>query len=159
MWLWAKRFIWSNEKEEKDELQKVIQSYFLKDNKIFKDMEGYELKELRFEVGYWRKANQIHNWFVENVQKGEDDCGSYSVEKEQLQELLETINQILNEKDKKKQIELAKELLSTKEGSFFGNYEYDKYYFDDLKETKEIIEKLLKIKNLEDYEIEYSSSW
>lgn len=21
------------------------------------------------EVGYWRKANQIHNWFVENVQK------------------------------------------------------------------------------------------
>ena len=21
------------------------------------------------QVGYWRKANQIHNWFVENVQK------------------------------------------------------------------------------------------
>ena len=22
------------------------------------------------EAGYWRKANQIHNWFVENVQDG-----------------------------------------------------------------------------------------
>jgi len=26
------------------------------------------------EVGYWRKANQIHNWFVENVQNGIDEC-------------------------------------------------------------------------------------
>ena len=29
------------------------------------------------EAGYWRKANQIHNWFVQNVQNGNDDCGSY----------------------------------------------------------------------------------
>ena len=24
---------------------------------------------------YWRKANQIHAWFVDNVQQGNDDCG------------------------------------------------------------------------------------
>jgi len=29
-------------------------------------------------VGYWRKANHIHAWFVENVQNGVDDCkGNY----------------------------------------------------------------------------------
>ena len=26
------------------------------------------------EVGYWRKANAIHKWFVDNVQDGNDDC-------------------------------------------------------------------------------------
>jgi hypothetical protein len=24
-------------------------------------------------VGYWRKANAIHRWFVEHVQDGNDD--------------------------------------------------------------------------------------
>ena len=24
---------------------------------------------------YWRKANQIHNWFVTNIQGGNDNCG------------------------------------------------------------------------------------
>ncbi len=37
------------------------------------------------EVGYWRKANQIHNWFVKNVQGGVDDCGYYGVTKEKLE--------------------------------------------------------------------------
>jgi hypothetical protein len=26
------------------------------------------------EAGYWRKANAIHRWFVDNVQDGNDDC-------------------------------------------------------------------------------------
>ena len=29
--------------------------------------------------GYWRKANQIHKWFVDNVQGGIDDCRPYPV--------------------------------------------------------------------------------
>lgn len=42
---------------------------------------------VRATIGYWRKANQIHNWFVDNVQGGEDDCGTYDVSKEDLEEL------------------------------------------------------------------------
>ena len=41
-----------------------------------------ELKKVTYieeEAGYWRKANAIHRWFVENVQKGEDDCRDYYV--------------------------------------------------------------------------------
>ena len=32
--------------------------------------------ETHEEVGYWRKANAIHGWFVRNVQNGKDDCGT-----------------------------------------------------------------------------------
>lgn len=38
-------------------------------------------------VGYWRKAKAIHNWFVENVQDGKDDCSYYEVSKSKLIEL------------------------------------------------------------------------
>ena len=30
-------------------------------------------------VGYWRKANHIHKWFVDNVQEGIDDYREYYV--------------------------------------------------------------------------------
>jgi hypothetical protein len=39
-------------------------------------------------VAYWRKANQIHKWFVDNVQDGNDNCADYYVAPEQLEELL-----------------------------------------------------------------------
>jgi hypothetical protein len=36
-------------------------------------------------IGYWRKANHIHNWFVKNVQNAEDDCRDYYVSRENLE--------------------------------------------------------------------------
>jgi hypothetical protein len=44
------------------------------------------------EIGYWRKVNAIHKWFVDNVQHGEDDCKEYYVSKDQIMELLSTTN-------------------------------------------------------------------
>ena len=38
-------------------------------------------------IAYWRKANAIHWWFVQNVQNGIDDCREYVVTKAQLKEL------------------------------------------------------------------------
>ena len=38
-------------------------------------------------VGYWRKANHIHKWFVDNVQEGIDDCGEYYVSIKKLHKL------------------------------------------------------------------------
>lgn len=46
-------------------------------------------------VGYWRKANAIHRWFVDNVQEGEDNCRSYEVSREQLAELRDTCRKVL----------------------------------------------------------------
>ena len=36
-----------------------------------------KVTEIIESVGYWRKANHIHKWFVDNVQNGEDDCKEY----------------------------------------------------------------------------------
>lgn len=85
-------------------------------------------------VGYWRKANQIHKWFVDNVQDGVDNCATYPVTYEQLQELLSLVNEVL------KNHKLAAELLPTETGFFFGSDEYGEWYFTDLEETKRIIE-------------------
>ena len=45
------------------------------------------------EAGYWRKANAIHGWFVDNVQDGMDDCKEYYVSREKLKELLGLVNE------------------------------------------------------------------
>lgn len=50
-------------------------------------------------VGYWRKANAIHKWFVENVQDGEDNCEEYDVSLEKLRDLLETCMKVIKAAD------------------------------------------------------------
>lgn len=47
-------------------------------------------------VGYWRKDNHIHKWFVDNVQEGNDDCNEYYVSIEQLHELRDICFDILS---------------------------------------------------------------
>lgn len=106
-------------------------------------------------VGYWRKANQIHGWFVDNVQDGEDNCAEYYVSGEKLKELYELCKDVLKHHTKK----YAEEHLPACEGFFFGDYKYDKWYFQDLKDTIDIIDEIMKDDpNLEgDYS--YQSSW
>lgn len=47
-------------------------------------------------VGYWRKANHIHKWFVDNVQEGKDDCNEYYVSIQKLHQLRDTCFDILS---------------------------------------------------------------
>ena len=106
------------------------------------------------ECMYWRKANAIHKWFVDNVQGGEDNCGSYYVSKAQLKELLSTCKKVLRNK------KLAPELLPTQSGFFFGGTDYDEYYFEDLKNTVDVLSKEdLSYEDGYDIEYRYSSSW
>ena len=42
-----------------------------------------------FPIWTWRKANQIHKWFVDNCQEGDDNCQRHYVSRENLEELLE----------------------------------------------------------------------
>ena len=104
------------------------------------------------EMGYWRKANQIHNWFVNNVQRGEDNCGTYYVSREDLKQLHNTVTQVLLNKEK------APELLPCVRGCFFGSTDYDEYYFIDLENTISILNKALSDK-YKDWTFNYSSSW
>lgn len=100
------------------------------------------------EQAYWRNSNQIHKWFVENVQDGEDDCKPYDVSGTQLLELVDLCKQVLSDHSK------AEKLLPTQSGFFFGNYEYDEDYFDDIKRTIEMLKDVSK-----NSEYEYQSNW
>lgn len=90
------------------------------------------------QVGYWRKANHIHEWFVQNIQKGEDDCREYHVSVSKFKKLLEDC------KKAKESIVDAPEVLPTKEGFFFGSTDYDEGYWQDIEDTILIIEEILK---------------
>ena len=104
-------------------------------------------------VGYWRKANQIHNWFVENVQEGIDDCNCYEVSEEQLKNLLDVCRKV------KDDINHAKELLPTCEGFFFGSTEYDDYYLENIDSSIKLLERVLKETNFNEESIFYYSWW
>jgi hypothetical protein len=103
------------------------------------------------EAGYWRKANQIHNWFVENVQNGKDECQESYVSREQLEELLWVCRIVKIDKEK------AEQLLPTQSGFFFGGTEYDEYYYQDIDSTIEILEEALSDESADDFA--YRASW
>ena len=109
------------------------------------------VKEIQIEAGYWRKANAIHKWFVDNVQGGEDECKPHYVSREQLIELKELCERVIAFRH------LAVELLPTASGFFFGGTDYDEYYFQDLEQTVKIIDDCLALP--ESWEFEYRSSW
>ena len=102
------------------------------------------------EVGYWRKANQIHQWFVENVQGGEDNCAEYYVGSDKLEELLDLCKKVQTDNS------LAEVLLPTQGGFFFGGTQYDEWYYKDIDNTIQILEEALADKGADFY---YSSSW
>ena len=123
-----------------------------------KTMDTKNTMYIEQEVAYWRKANMIHNWFVENVQEGVDNCAQYYVDYDQLKELLYIcagLQEVYKEyKGKEKFKEIAEKLLPTTEGFFFGNYEYAEEYMTDIEST---IEQLKDISKDEEYY--YQSSW
>jgi hypothetical protein len=125
------------------------------EGKSSKEIKPERITHIEEEIGYWRKANQIHNWFVNNVQNGNDNCGTYYVGVEQLEELSENCKAVLTDHSK------ANTLLPTQQGFFFGGYEYDEWYFDQLEETVEIIDGILTEMKENDtyYEFYYQSSW
>lgn len=150
MYLKAKRYL-STYREDEAEIAKKI-------SRCFPELDGFEsrydkapIKEVSAEIGYWRKANAIHKWFVENVQDGTDDCGYYDVSKEKLRELKEVCERVRDFRH------LATSQLPVTSGFFFGSTEYDEYYFRDVEETIKIIDQVLTLSD--DWDIEYHSSW
>lgn len=139
MYLNAKRFLWMNESELAEKVSEA-----------FPELKGKRVKEVIVEALYWRKANAIHSWFVKNCQDGEDDCGNYWVGREQLEELRQLILEVLDTKDASK--------LPPQAGFFFGSTEVDEWYWQDLRNTVEGLERVM-VEFPDDWEFEYHSSW
>lgn len=155
----------------------------VKDGLPVSQIKPERIAYIREQVGYWRKANSIHAWFVANVQDGNDDCGTYYVSDEKLSELLTAVREVLastqlingiiqNGLTANKETgfklkphyevgkmvddpNVAKELLPSQSGSFFGSTDYDEYYVADLKDTEQIIAQVIE----EGGDVYYTSSW
>ena len=101
---------------------------------------------------YWRKANQIHNWMVNNVQSGNDDCGLYEVSISQILELHKEITFAMATKDSSK--------LPPTAGFFFGSTEVDDWYWEDLADTKKYLEEMQDLfEDNPQTQFFYCSSW
>jgi len=112
----------------------------------------YPAAIVAIQVGYWRKSNHIHNWFVDNCQDGVDDCRESNVGFSQIEDLLDLCRKTIADKT------LANVLLPTVEGFFFGGTEYDDYYFEDIERTIITLENILKLID-DNYSLYYRSSW
>jgi hypothetical protein len=144
MYLSAKRYLWSFNEHDQALANKI-------DAEIGANSIG-RTKEISREAMYWRKANAIHHWFVINVQGGEDNCKEYYVSREQLQELLDILNRVDQNHS------LADDLLPTANGFFFGDTDYQEWYYQDIKATIPVFENLLG-QDLDQWDFYYSSSW
>ena len=139
-----------NEKEENlKTFSKLLSGSGITVNEI--DSE-FPTSSVSFKVGYWRKANAIHAWFVKHCQAGVDDCNSYSVSREDLIYLKDSCTAVLADNSK------ANSLLPPQAGFFFGSTEINDYYLDDLKLTIKIIDRCLK-ERLSTWDFSYNSSW
>ena len=184
MYLSRKKFIGANY-----EHRKIIGSINIKqDNKVI-PIDFKKVSYIEEAVGYWRKANGIHKYFVDKCQDGVNDCKQYYVSTDVLKELLnicKTIKEkVIMKKGKIKtgmrmtengwepimkegkyisNPEICEKLLPTEDGYFFGSTEYDEYYMQDIEYTIKLLEELLEEdKKLQEQEVWcdycYQSSW
>lgn len=147
-YLYRKTFLWTGDYINEDARDSIVVT---KGGKTHTSIKNDRIKYVVEEVGYWRKVNHIHKWFVDNVQGGMDDCEEYEVKEEQLRELLEICHQIVEDNEK------APQLLPTSNGFFFGGTEYDQYYYGSIVETINIIESVLTEDG--DGQFYYRASW
>jgi len=94
-------------------------------------------EETDLKTWYWRKANQIHNWMVNNVQGGTDDCGIYEVSLEKILDLHKEVTFAKATKDSSK--------LPPTAGFFFGSTEVDQWYWEELSDTQKYLEEMLDV--------------
>ena len=128
--------------------------------KPYQNIDPMRVSYIVEDVMYWRKANWIHKWFVDNVQGGDDNCGEYSVEPSQLEELMNLCKQVIDTAigtdGKIADPEDFQDILPTESGCFFGSEEYDQWYIDETERTYYALRELIS-EGAELYY--YHSSW
>lgn len=163
----------------------VAGAIYVSQNGVEIPIDFNKITEVEEEGLYWRKANAIHKWFVDNVQDGNDDCKEYYVSEEKLKELLKKCKEVVKKAvvvdgqvqngatlqngewipnyEQGKVIQNAEEIakiLPTEDGFFFGSTEYGEYYLEDIKYTIKGIEGLLKeAKEFEDKKMSFNLSF
>lgn len=149
---------YSEDKQKVDRLLEAVRKEF----GPFEEVSGnYKHLTINVPLMYWRKANAIHKWFVDNCQEGVDECQKAYVSREQLEQLLALIEEIQAAKhsiDQTKVKALIEEKLPPCEGFFFGSTDVDEFYFMDIDETQAALKCILAMPvQFDGYN--YHSSW
>ena len=154
MYLYATKYVSKSDVFDKDSPARYAEIVKTVGAEEFPQNE-YAGATVDIQVGYWRKANAIHDWFVQNCQRGEDDCRRSFVSRDSLIELRDACMNVLANKNNK---EVAEEWLPTTSGFFFGGTEYDDYYWEYVESTITLLNTLL-ITVPENWDFHYQSSW
>lgn len=178
MYLNVSRSVYNSSYSPSEEY-KALQS-FINDNMVGSllkpDRDGLEVAGVNMQVASWRKANAIHNWFVENCQDGVDNCQETHIEVEQLEELisncsevLELLNPYYGAGEEEASIpdevrESVASILQPTSGFFFGSTDIDAWFYDDVKYTHDRLDEIVKWLKSEQrdkrfWDITYQSSW
>jgi hypothetical protein len=120
-----------------------------------------EITSLQKRVAYWRKANQIFAWIEENcghVENGK--IGSLRITKDHCEALLKDCEKAMTHKDKALSGDTMdlEMLMPTRDGFFFGDTEYDEYYFSDIEYTIQIMKEIIAETDWENETIFYEVS-
>jgi hypothetical protein len=105
---------------------------------------------IKKQVGYWRKVNAVHGWFVRELADGVDECQEIWVSREKLAELGGLCRRVLVEKDPS--------LLQPTDGFFFGGTQIDDWYWDGIGYTADLVQHVLD-ETPKDVEFTYQASW
>lgn len=178
MYLSKKTYVkrWEHQ-DKKDQFTVTVKRGTKKFDKIKPERVSYIVEEIM----YWRKANQIHGWFCNNTEEISDNV-KYYVNHENLVELVNTCKKVLEllEKSPKKKVQVEAgwrngesyyedvevydvndeitDLLPPTQGFFFGSYEIDEWYKEQVEETVRFLEPV--VNEGEPYdEYEYYASW
>ena len=169
MYLYASRY--QNKVSWREDKKPLEYPHELKD--LEKDIEqrNFLSATTKYQIGYWRKFNALHNYIVKHYANGEDNCQEIYIGAEDIEEMLDICKRIhedlktcpkLIKEDENYKYEiydskLAEELLPPKSGFFFGSLEIDEWYKKDIEYTIELFEKVLKIGD--EYQLIYGASW
>jgi len=129
--------------------EKVLKPMGLERETIEKLNNGCFISTTSVCIGYWRKANAIHGWFVRKCQDGIDECQESVVTREKLQELHDLCTRALESKNS--------ELLTPVQGFFFGSKTIDEHYWDDIRHTIDVCKFALSLDI--GFDFKYRASW
>jgi hypothetical protein len=157
-YLTAKKYVarweYSNGYQDREQTQDFIDLLPM-DAPDITEHGGHSGITIEYPVGYWRKANAIHGWFVQQIGQDVDDCREMYISRDKLKDLRNSAQKVLYAKDTAAVAE--REGLEPTKGFFFGTYDYDEWYIEDLKRTVDICNKALKLP--EEYSVHYQASW
>lgn len=165
MYLSARKYVSDYNYEQgktKEEFDSILDTVGLTRGQVSEDSPSIVVN---VNIAYWRKANAIHNWFIDNVAGGEDDCEPFYVSREELQELHQTLLKVIALKGNTTESvdptveETIEELLPTQSGFFFGGADYDDWYWENVEWTEKRLATILDDPAFADFEFQYRASW